>query len=298
MSDNNLQPIVIALGYFDGLHIGHRTLIKTAREVADNLGATLVVFTFKGNLKATLSGENDSYVCNLEERTKLIYELGADEIYFAPLVFDFLSLGKLAFLNKMNRNYDIKAYVCGEDYRFGKFGEGTVKDLVKYAEPREQRVVVVPTVEIDGKKISTTLIKKLLANGDVKTANQWLTVPYSFTSEVVKGRKVGESLGIPTANFVPEEEKQVLKDGVYKGHAEIFGKVYDAVINYGTRPTFRLKDKVVEAHFIDFDGDVYGQKITLCFDAYMRDIQQFYSTDDLKKQIMADVSSVKDGKYD
>lgn len=298
MSDKILKPTVIALGYFDSVHIGHAEVIRRAKQLAEELSASLTVFTFKGNLKAVLSGEKDKYVYSPEERAELLYSLGADDIYFAPVDFGFLSLGKLAFLNKINKKYDIKGYVCGEDYRFGKFGEGAVKDVEAYAASHKQRCIVCETVLSDGKKISTTAVKKLLAAGNVVSANALLGRAYSLSGEIKEGRKVGAALGFPTANFVPDREKQTLKDGVYAGHVFIEGRRYRAVINYGTRPTFHLSDKLAEAHIIDFNGVLYGKTLTVYFDAYIRDTVRFYSEEELKKQIAADKESVVSGKYD
>lgn len=297
MSDET-KPVVLALGYFDSVHKGHAAVIKAARELADELSANLAVFTFKGNLKAALSGENDKYVYSPEERASFIKSFGADDIYFAPVDFNFLSLGKLAFLNKMNRKYPIAGYVCGEDYRFGKFGEGKVKDLIAYAEQRKQKVLTVPDVTCDdGKKISTTLIKKLLSAGEVAKANELLGRAYSFTGKVKDGRKVGREMGFPTANVITDPEKQPVKEGVYAGHVFVDGVKYKAVINYGARPTFRLPDKVTEVHIIGFDGDIYGKEITVYFDAFIRDIVRFYSEEELAKRIALDVKTAEEGNF-
>ena len=297
MSDN-LTKTVLALGYFDSVHKGHRVVLSEAKKLADELGAKLTVFTFKGNLKAALSGEKDKYVYGYKEREVLFRELGADDVFFAPVDFNFLSLGKLAFLNKMNKKYSIVGYVCGEDYRFGKFGEGKVKDLAAYAESKKQRLIVVPPVLTeDGRKISTTYIKRLLAAGDLKKANEMLGRPYSFTGVVKEGRKVGTEMGFPTANVIPDKEKQPVRDGVYAGHLFIEGTRYKAVINYGTRPTFHLSDKLAEIHIMDFSGDLYGKEITVFMDAFIREIVRFYSEEELARRIKQDEQEVRDGKF-
>lgn len=297
MSDN-LTKTVLALGYFDSVHKGHRAVIAKAKELANELGAKLTVFTFKGNLKAALSGEKDKYVYGYKEREDLFRSLGADDVFFAPVDFNFLSLGKLAFLNKMNKKYDVAGYVCGEDYCFGKFGEGKVKDLAAYAESRKQTLIVVPPVLTDdGKKISTTYIKRLLAAGDLKKANELLGRPYSFSGIVKEGRKVGTEMGFPTANVIPDKEKQPVRDGVYAGHLFIEGTHYKAVINYGTRPTFHLSDKLAEIHILDFAGDLYGKEITVYLDAFIREIVRFYSEEELARRIKQDEQEVREGKF-
>ncbi len=297
MSDSVLKT-VFALGYFDSVHSGHRAVIAAGRKLADELGASLTVFTFKGNLKAALTGEKDKYVYSYKEREALFRELGADDVFFAPVDFNFLSLGKLAFLNKMNKKYPIVGYVCGEDYCFGKFGEGKVKDLAVYAEQKQQKLVVVPPVLTDeGRKVSTTYIKRLLAAGDLTKANALLLRPYSFTGVVKEGRKVGTEIGFPTANVIPDKEKQPLRDGVYAGHLFLDGVCYKAVVNYGTRPTFHLSDKLAEIHIIGFSGDLYGQEITVYMDAFIREIEKFYSEEELSRRIAADKKAVEEGNF-
>lgn len=299
MSDKVLKKAVLALGYFDSVHKGHCRVISEAKKTAEELGAELVVFTFKGNLKAMLSGEKDKCVYTIEEREKLLKEFGANEIYYAPVDFGFLSLGKLAFLNKINKKYEIVAYVCGKDYKFGKFASGNTDDLIKYADGKSQKVIVVEDViSADGKKVSTSRIKRLLAEGNVKAASELLGRSYSFSGLVKEDRGVGSALGVPTANIKIEKDKQPVKDGVYAGKADIKGKLYRAVINFGPRPTFDVNDKMVEAHILDFNENIYGEKIVVYFDAYLREIQKFVSPEKLKEQLDTDIKEVKEGKYD
>ena len=299
MSDKDLKKAVIALGYFDSVHLGHRKVLAEARSLADGCGAELVAFTFKGNLKAMLTGEKDKCVYAPAEREELLKQAGADEVYFAPVDFSFLSLGKLAFLNKMNKRFDIAGYVCGKDYRFGKFAAGTVDDLARYAESRSQTLVVVDDVtDSDGRKISTSRIKRLLAGGDVKTAARLLGRSFSVSGTVKEDRGVGSEIGCPTANLKIEKDKQRLKDGVYAGRVTVKGKTYRAVINYGPRPTFDVNDKMLEAHILDFSDDIYGEIITVFFDAYIREIQKFASPEKLKEQLDEDIARTGEGKYD
>ncbi len=298
MSDNVKKPTVMALGYFDSVHEGHKKVIKTAKEFADKNGYTLTVFTFKGNLKGLLNGDGEKSVYLPKEREKFLFDLGADEIYFAPVDFNFLSTAKLAFLNKLNKKYNIKCYVSGADYRFGKFGKGDITDLKRYAENNNQAQIVVDTFTLDGQKVSTTAIKKFLVSGDIKKANVFLGRNYSVTGKVFKDREVGSTIGFPTANIKLESDKFCIKDGVYAGFTEIGGKVYKAIINYGARPTFNLKDKLIEAHIDGFDGNLYGQEITLEFTSRIRDVKKFNGEADLKEQLEKDLKGLKDGIYD
>lgn len=291
MSDK--RKTVIALGFFDSVHIGHRAVISSARKIADDGGNTLTVFSFSGNLKKTINNKNDKIVYDDLERKELITLLGADEVFFAPLTKEFLNTDKKDFLEFINQNYNICTYVCGKDYRFGKGGLGDVEFLTEYAQKNGQTVFVQDDCIMDGKKVSTTLIKELLINGEIKKANALLKTPYSYSSVVLDGRKVGSKLGFPTINLKVDGEKQRLKNGVYFGHVTIDNKKYKTVINYGNRPTYGLDEVLIEAHVIDFDGNLYGKKIKLYFDGFLRDIKRFSSEKELIKQLKTDVDMVK-----
>ncbi len=295
MSD---RKTVIALGYFDSVHRGHRIVMQKARQIAEKVNSRLVVFTFKGNLKKELLGDGEKCIYLASEREKIIKELGVEEVYFAPVDKEFLSLDKKSFLDFLNENFDISCYVSGEDYRFGNKGLGNQDFLMEYAKSRGQEYIVCQTESYLGEKISTTRIKESLKNGEIKKANQMLGRPYSLTGKVFEDRKIGRKLGFPTVNIAIENDKFRLKDGVYKGNVSLDGVKYNAIINYGARPTFELDNKLIEAHIIDFNGNLYGREITLNFDAFMREIIKFGSESQLKKQLETDLKMVKEGKYD
>ncbi|MBE7083081.1 MAG: riboflavin biosynthesis protein RibF [Clostridiales bacterium] len=288
MSDNKTTA-VIALGYFDSVHRGHKKVIQTAKNLADLQGAKTVVFTFKGNLRAKISNKEQKQVFTIRERSEFMYEVGVDEIFFAPTTNTFLSMGKLAFLNFLNKKYNIKGYVCGEDYHFGKFGKGDVNYLKEYAKAKNQTVKIVETENILGERISTTAVKKMLENGDLSNIKEYLGRDYSVSGEVFKDRKVGRKIGFPTVNIKIEKDKQCIKDGVYAGYCIIEGKTYRAVINFGARPTYSLLGKLLEAHIIDYSGDLYGKYMTVYFDKYLREIKKFESEDALKEQLKVDI---------
>ena len=298
MSDKEKKPTVLALGFFDSVHKGHRKVIERAKRYAEEHGASLTVFTFGGNLRATLNCSEDKMVYLPNERERLIKELGADNVYFAPVDFNFLSMGRLAFLNMMNRKFNVICYVCGKDYRFGKFGKGSVEDIKRYAEEKNQDLIIAETEKTEDKKISTSLIKRLLCAGNIEKANRLLGCPYFITGKVFSDRKVGKGLGFPTLNVNINREKQQLRDAVYAGHVYIDGIKYKAIINYGARPTFDLTEKLIEAHVIDFSGDLYDKEITLYFDAYVREIQKFSTEESLRQQLSKDLESVKGRKDD
>ena len=293
MSDN--KKTVMALGYFDSVHKGHRLVIQTARELANKLNANCVVFTFKGNLKQLVDAKDGTFVYSDEERGLMYKDLGADDVCFAPVNYEFLSMGKLAFLNMLNREYEVIGYVCGNDYSFGKHKSGSIKDLKNYASKRSQEVVVVDSVNFNDEKISTTLVKKHLREGNLELVKEFLGHNYSITSTVVNGRGVGKDLGFPTANVLVDEGRVKLKRGVYEGKVFLDEKCYNAVVNYGIKPTFNLTEISCEAFLIDFKGDLYGKKVRVEFVRYIREEVRFSSREELISQIKKDVLEVQNG---
>lgn len=290
---DNKKEVVLALGFFDSVHLGHQEVIKKAKELALKLNSKTVVATFKGNLKAFLFGEKEKTVYSLNEREVFIKQLGVDDIFFAPVNKEFLSKTKKEFLDFLNEKYTVKGYACGLDYRFGIKGEGSVQDIKDYARGKNQAFLMVDTFLIDGKRVSTTLIKEHLKIGDIKGANALLGREYSITGNVFEDRKIGTALGFPTLNIKINSDKFLLKDGVYLGKAKVDNKEYLALINYGARPTFNLNEKLIEAHLVGFSGNLYGQNITLNFVDFMRDIEKFNNLEELKNQLSLDLERAK-----
>lgn len=298
MLDNKKSPTVIALGFFDSVHAGHKKVIQSAREIADRKGLTLTVFTFLGNLKAILNKTNDKCVYLPKEREKLLMNLGADYVFFAPTTKEFLSQDKKTFLDWLNAKYDIKYYVSGADYTFGAFGQGNVQFLTEYAKSLAQEHIIVDTHLFLEKKVSTSLIKECLQKGDIVKANKLLGRNYSVGGVVEKDRQVGSKMGFPTANISIDSEKFNLKNGVYLGRVKAQENFYYAIVNYGARPTFDLDRTLIEAHIMGFNQDIYGQTLEIEFLDFIRDIKKFGNVEQLKEQILKDLEFVKGKKYD
>lgn len=293
---SEIKKTVIALGYFDGAHAGHRAVISAAKDLAVKLNAALIVFTFRGNLRLAVG--KSGFLTNKRlltdaEREELYAGLGADKTYFAPTTPSYLKKGARAFLNDLNRKFNVAAYVCGEDYTFGKNAAAGVADLVKYADAKGQTVLAVKTLYSCGEKVSSSAIKKLLSAGEIEKANALLEYPYFITSEVTRGRGVGKKLGFPTANLVYPADKCEVKEGVYAGKIIIDGAKYKAVINYGAKPTFGDGEKTVEAHALGFSGDLYGKTVRVCFEKRLRDIKKFASAQKLAEQLKNDVAEAR-----
>ena len=291
------QNTVLALGYFDSVHIGHRAVLKEAVVLAEKLSATVTVVTFRGNLKAALKKGERTFVYSYSERKELLKSAGADEIWFAPVSEKFLSLSKTEFLDLLNEKFSVCGYCCGKDYRFGVNGEGDAEFLKTYAEFKAQKVEILEGVMVGGVKVSTSRVKELLESGDVASANKLLVKPYFRRSVVITGEGVGKTLGYPTANLREEKGRQPIKCGVYFGRAEVDGISYKAVINYGNAPTFDRKNRILEAHLIDFNGNLYGKEITVFFYGYLRDIKKFSDAEELKDMLVSDTEKAKNTVY-
>ena len=295
MSDK--KQVIIALGYFDSVHKGHVKVINTAISKAKEQGVSPAVFTFKGDLKKALNLPEDKCVFTYKEREKIIRSLGVKEIFFAPTDKNFIGKTKVEFLDYLNDIYSIKGYVCGEDYTFGR-DRGDIMFLQDYAKANNQTLNVVNLMEMGGKKIATTEIKEMLKNGNVCLANQNLYQSYFVTGRVFHDRKVGALMGVPTANVKINKDKYPLKPGVYAGQLTVNGNTYKAVVNYGARPTFKLKNQLIEAHIINFNQDIYGKTVKIEFNDYIREIKEFSSKEELIKRIEQDISIAKEKVYD
>ena len=293
MSDKEKNSVVLALGYFDCVHLGHKEVILKAKLLSKQLNCKTVVFTFDGNLRAVISKDKQSFVFSSKEREKLIYSLGVDEVYFAPANKEFLSLSKREFLNVLNEKYNVRGYVSGADYRFGKNAEGNVEYLTEYAKGKNQTVITVNDVFCEDIKVSTTKVKEFISKGYIKSVNKLLGFSYFLTGKVVHDRAVGRTLGYPTANVEVVKDKQRLKFGVYKGRVLIDNKEYPSLVNYGTRPTFNDDKVVIEAHLLGYSGDLYDREITVLFDGFIREIKTFSSKEELINQLDKDIKKVE-----
>ena len=287
MSDNN-KPVVLALGFFDSVHKGHQKVIDKAFLLAKEGGYEVAVFTFYGNLKKAIGNEEEKCVYTAEERKIILNSIGVENIFFAPTSREFLSMDKKTFLDFINTKYEIKAYVTGKDYRFGKGGEGDVEYLKEYAKALSQKVLTVDTYIVDGEKVSSSLVKGFLKEGDIEKVNSLIGRNYSITGKVARDRGVGTKLGFPTANVELEEDKLTPKKAVYYGSVEIDGCMHGCIINLGARPTFNLDKTALEVYILDFDGDLYDREIKINFEGYIREIIKFERKEDLVSRLEKD----------
>lgn len=284
---------IIALGMFDSVHIGHRSVIEYTFECAKRLGMTPAILTFDNCFFEAL-GKNEKLIYTLKERIGILKKIGfsASDILVQPSDPAFLSMSGEEFVSYLCR-LNAGAVVCGADYRFGKGGKWGVSDLCRIARGYGISAFVCPLVKEWERKISSSDIREYLGIGEVKLAAHFLGRLFGVTGEVVHDRGVGKSFGLPTANIITDERKLLPADGVYDTRVVIGGKKLPAVTNVGSRPTFGEGKRAIETHIIDFDGNIYEQEITVLFVERLRGIFRFDTKEELRMQILSDIETVK-----
>ena len=286
------EPIVLALGFFDSVHIAHRHLLSISKKIANQNNVKCTVFTFDNNPKKIFKSNQEKIFYDFETRATIFESLNIDYLLCKTFDSDFANLSPETFLDNLAR-YNIVAIVSGFDYTFGRNASGNVSTLTSFCNKNNIKLFVVDKVSIKETKISTTLITDLLINGNIEEANKLLGAPYSYTGIVVSGHSVGRNLGFATANISINDKLISPKEGVYAGYCLVDGIKYKAMINLGARITFEDYDKKIEAHLLDFEGDIYGQKVTLLFEAYLRKQKHFASPNDLISQLKNDAETTK-----
>ena len=279
---DNAQKRIIALGYFDCVHVAHRQILGETRRIAASVGVLSAAVTFSDNVKSTR-------VYDFEERKTLLGALVDDVISF-----EFTEKVKNTlpddYLNMLKNEYGAVGFVCGYDHKFGKNAEGNCEFLRDYCKRNGLILSVIDKYVIDNEEVSATKIKQLLQFVEIEKANKLLVTPYHITDTVVRGRGEGHLFGFPTINFMPKMGKILPKTGVYSTMSDIVLGKYKSVTNVGTKPTFNDDNKSVETFIGDgFNGDLYGKTIVLYFYKYLRDVKKFSNPESLRLQILEDI---------
>ncbi|MBO7215199.1 MAG: riboflavin biosynthesis protein RibF [Clostridia bacterium] len=273
------ENLILALGYFDAVHKGHTAVLTCAVNLAKKHSKVAGALIFTG-------GKCKKDVFSLEERIRKISSLGIEVIIVKPLDKAFMSKTKTEFLQEITALYNVEKVVSGEDFTFGNGAQGNVSTLVQFF--GEDRVITQKLLYDGDEKYSSTKIKSALSNGDIKQANFYLGDRYFISGEVLRGKGLGAKIGFPTANLKISEEKFPLASGVYSTVVDVDGVFYKAITNCGEQPTVNGFNYVVEAHILNFNGDLYGKNITVYFEDKIRDIIKFSSLDELIEQLAKD----------
>lgn len=280
------QKTIYALGFFDGVHLGHQALLTACRRMADELGCKAGVVTFLGHPDTLVHGATPALINTPADRARLLRRFGMDAVVELPFGRALMTMAYGRFLKLLITKYCGAGFVCGHDFRFGNRGEGNAEKLMAFCQSNALPCEVVPEQKIGDVTVSSTHIRALLQSGDVETAGEFLGHRHLLTGTVVPGRHLGRSLGTPTANLVLPKDVLIPKFGVYICRCTVDGKSYPAVTNVGTRPTLAGEYVTVEPWILDFDGDLYGKELTLEFYKFLRPERKFPSLEELQAEIL------------
>lgn len=282
------EKTIYALGFFDGVHLGHKALLHACREQANALKAKAGVVTFTSHPDALVLGRAPKLINTAVDRRKLLYDAGMDTVVELPFDKKMMTMPWQTFFRMLLEEYQAAGFICGEDFRFGYRGEGRAALLLAVCEKQGIPCTIVPKQTLDGITVSSTHIRTLLEQGDMETAALFLGHPHFLSGTVVKGRQLGRTLGVPTANLIFAENLVLPKLGVYACTAEVEGKIHPCVTNIGTRPTVDGHHITVESWLQDFNGELYGKPMTVRFYSFLRPEQKFDSLMQLQHQIRID----------
>lgn len=293
--DKNIEldkATAVTLGNFDGIHLGHQKLIETVKKYSDEEGLISVAFSFYPHPISVVKPNNQFYTIFTQEEKKLIMEqLGVDVLIQYPFTKEFSSLEAEEFVELLYEKTRLKVLVVGEDYCFGKNRKGNYDMLKAYGDRLGFKVIKIPAVKLGGERVSSTRIRGCIQDKNFKEATQLLDKPYFVMGKVCHGKKIGRTIGFPTANIACEEGKLLPPDGVYVTKTLCRGKIYEGITNIGKNPTVNGTERTVETYFFDFEGEIYGEEIRVMFVDWLRGETKFNNIDELKEQISKDKRS-------
>ncbi|MFC0188851.1 riboflavin biosynthesis protein RibF [Fictibacillus aquaticus] len=285
-----LPPCVLALGYFDGIHIGHQKVITTAKQTADELGVMSAVMSFHPHPSVVLGKNNVhwTYLTPLEEKKKVLKQLGIDRFYLVTFDHAFASLPPQDFLDQYVKELHAVHVVTGFDFTYGKLGAGNT-DTLQFSSDSCFGLTVIGKVERDGIKVSSTLIRRTLQEGSVAKLKEYFGRLYTVEGRVIPGDQRGRTIGFPTANL--DTGSYTLPGvGVYAVLAEYEGKKYSAMANIGFKPTFQktAEKPNLEVHLFDFSKSIYGETLKIHWIQRIRSEVKFASVQELVRQLEED----------
>lgn len=287
------EPCALAIGFFDGIHTGHQKVIETMSHIAAEKGLKKAVMTFDPHPSVVLNPEKQrtDYLTPMHEKKRILDNLGIDYLFIVPFTSSLAQMEERDFIANYFTKNKVKEVVAGFDFTYGKFGKGNMLKLE--ADKDGFEVTMVERHALNDEKVSTTLIRKDLKEGNIKSANKQLGRPYKITGLVVQGEKRGRTIGFPTANVEPNENFVLPRLGVYAVTIKIeqTGKVYKGVCNVGVKPTFHDPEKQqvsIEVNIFNFSDSIYGERVEIEWHNFLRPEQKFDGIDSLIAQINKD----------
>ena len=292
---NKYSATVIALGTFDGLHLGHTDVINTAKDYAARNGIKLAVFTFSNHPLALIRPDLVPVrIISAEEKIKLLESFGVDYLINIPFTEAFAALSPDEFLDRL-ACFNYRCLVVGENFTYGFLGSGKTETLERSGRKNGFDVIVRPLVKMNGNVVSSTGIRNLIQAGHIEYANRMLGRAYAITGKIVHGGQRGRKLGFPTANIeLLHGEMAVPAPGVYAVTASIEGSIYEGMGNIGNNPTFNdVEHARLEVNLFNCSGDLYGKTMSVQFHKYIRAEKKFSGVEELCRQIEEDKKAIK-----
>lgn len=285
------RPGAIAIGKFDGIHLGHQRLIQKIIEQKAK-GYLATVFTFDTSAVAFFGGE-EKELTTREEKRIVFEKMGVDVLIEFPLNRETAATEPVEFVQRYLVSQMQAAYICaGTDLSFGRRGAGNYELLQQYADSYGYQVELIDKVRMDGEEVSSTRVREAVRTGQMEAAARMLGTPYSVSGTVEHGRRLGRTLGMPTANLLPEQDKLLPPNGVYYSKVLMGGRIYRSITNIGCKPTVSENHIMgVETYLYDFAGDIYGKDITVQLLAFRRPEMKFDGVDSLKAQMQKDIAA-------
>ncbi len=284
--------LVIALGAFDGVHVGHQSIIHQAMELAASIGGHSMVFTFSNHPLSVIAPQQmPAQIGDNLSREQILAALGVDVLVSVPFTKELARISPEEFLALLRDNFAPRYVVVGPNYTFGYRGKGTQRLLQRLAGEYGFQAEICPAVLEDGRPVSSTRIRELIKEGELIKVNAFLGRPFTFSGRVMHGDRRGRKLGFPTANLAIGEQRAMLPNGVYAVRVLYRGSFYYGIANIGTNPTFAGCTRRLEVNIFDFAGDLYDQPLQVEFWERLRNEQKFSSSEYLVRQLHKDMKA-------
>lgn len=288
------ENLAIALGFFDGIHLGHKAVIMSAVDYAKKHNIKSAVVTFRQSPYVAINNVKPNYIMTLEEKIRTIKKIGVDYLYLLDFTEDLAKQTASDYLKNLVDNLHPKMIVTGFNHYFGYNKSGGVDYLRLMQDEYGYEFKEVSPIKLQNGIISSSEIRKALSEGNIQKANAMLGYRFYVKNEVIKGRQIGRKIGFKTANLKMPEKMLNLPDGVYAVEIEVFGKKLMGIANFGSNPTVTDDtQKFLEVHIIDFNEDIYGQIVKVNFLTKIRDEKKFQSLAELKTQIKKDIECLE-----
>ena len=285
------KKTIVTIGTFDGVHIGHKSILKKLKKRSNNGQFESVVLTFFPHPRMVLNQDSNIKLINtIEEKTNLLESFGIDSLIIHPFDSTFSNLSAEEFVkNILVDQLNVHEIIIGHDHRFGKNRSADINDLINFGKEYDFLVDQIGAKEIDEIAVSSTKIRKALQDGDIKLANQYLGYCYFFSGKVIEGKQIGRTIGFPTANIQLQESYKMLpKNGVYVVSSKIDDVLYYGMMNIGKNPTIGENEQSIEIHFFEFNQDLYKKRIEISILTTIREEKKFNTINELRNQLEND----------